>query len=210
MHNNYPEEFYEDLVVENYENLTENELELFDVVEHEKDYEEIVRILNKGCINLNKKNEDGMTPLHIAVKKDMVDIVELFLEKGVNPNIVNNDSVSPLETAFLEICLDCADLLINYYYTNINYRDSIGFSALTLAITSKCIDIIALLLQKGACIEDEEFKAVNEIEDEDIKNEIIMLLHEEIARRTEIEMKDLNESTKDLIPQSKGGLTLFV
>lgn len=45
------------------------------------------------------RGENGLTPLHVAVKEGNIDFVELFLKAGVSPNISSNCGLTPLHIA---------------------------------------------------------------------------------------------------------------
>jgi len=48
---------------------------------------DILNILAKGNIDINFKDEEGKTYLHLAAERGLVPAVELLLEKGANPDI---------------------------------------------------------------------------------------------------------------------------
>ncbi|MEO0202771.1 MAG: ankyrin repeat domain-containing protein [candidate division WOR-3 bacterium] len=54
--------------------------------------------INKGA-DINIKNNNGKTPLHIAVENEYEDIVKLLLEKNVDVNIKDNEGNTPLHKA---------------------------------------------------------------------------------------------------------------
>lgn len=51
------------------------------------------KIVNENKINmktlLNQRNENGDTPLHIAVRNNNQEIADYLIKKGSNPSIVN-------------------------------------------------------------------------------------------------------------------------
>ena len=55
--------------------------------------------LNKGGINVDKRDSLGNTPLYYASLKGAKDIVKLILDAGANPNLANNISETPLHLA---------------------------------------------------------------------------------------------------------------
>ncbi len=54
--------------------------------------------INKGA-DVNIKNGDGKTPLHIAVEKNYEDIVRLLLQKNADLNTKDNNGNTPLHIA---------------------------------------------------------------------------------------------------------------
>jgi len=78
----------------------------------DKGYLDIATLLiEKGC-NINEKDNDGYTPLHIACNKGNLDMVKLLIEKGCNINEKNNNGNTPLHTACYKRHLDIVTLLI--------------------------------------------------------------------------------------------------
>jgi ankyrin repeat protein len=55
-----------------------------------------VYCLLKKDIDLDIKDKNNFTPLHLAVLKGRYEIVKLLLEKGANLNIQNDDGYVPL------------------------------------------------------------------------------------------------------------------
>lgn len=86
LHAGHLDEKYEDI----YEAITENDIEAV------KDF-----ISNHPGI-INKKNDNGMTPLHKAVEQNRMKIVKLLIKEGADVNAKDNADHTPLYyTAFL-------------------------------------------------------------------------------------------------------------
>uniref|UniRef100_A0A914Q0J2 phospholipase A2 n=1 Tax=Panagrolaimus davidi TaxID=227884 RepID=A0A914Q0J2_9BILA len=58
----------------------------------------VVKISSYDC-DLNSKNPNGDTPLHIAVSKKFLKITRILLVMGANPNILNKKGETPLHIA---------------------------------------------------------------------------------------------------------------
>jgi ankyrin repeat protein len=72
---------------------------------------------NKMCetlfdvgVDINKKNTEGNTPLHIAVSKNYITMIQFLLEKKVNIKVKNNKGMIPLHGAR---CTKVVEMLIN-------------------------------------------------------------------------------------------------
>ncbi len=70
----------------------------------------IRRELSNGA-NVNEKNEDGHTPLHLAAQSGHKRIVELLIDKGSDVNAKNDDGDTPLDVAIKFKHSKIADLL---------------------------------------------------------------------------------------------------
>ena len=55
----------------------------------ESERKDIVKLLINGGAHLNKQNDRGWTPLHMAVRRGQREMVEVLLEMGADPNIVS-------------------------------------------------------------------------------------------------------------------------
>jgi hypothetical protein len=54
------------------------------------DLNEVERLLDEG-VNINIQDDDGFTPLIIAIVNKDIDLVELLIEKGADVSIKDND-----------------------------------------------------------------------------------------------------------------------
>ena len=52
-------------------------------------------LLSSGA-NPNARDEDGATPLHLAVDRGSLDIVVLLIDFGSNVNVADEDGTTPL------------------------------------------------------------------------------------------------------------------
>ncbi len=57
----------------------------------------IVDALLDAGANVNAKDEQGYTPLHLAAYKDLTDRVHYLISKGANPAIKNNEGQLPVD-----------------------------------------------------------------------------------------------------------------
>ena len=74
---------------------------LFLAVEY-NDLEKASKILFQDKSQLNALNEEGLSPLHIAVIKANLKMIDLLLQNGANPNILTNKkNQTPLHLAYL-------------------------------------------------------------------------------------------------------------
>lgn len=74
----------------------------------------MAEFLIKQNIEVNAQNNDGLTPLMVAVFYQQYDICKLLLEHGADPNIADVDGVVPLDIAFFQKQEDISKLLISH------------------------------------------------------------------------------------------------
>lgn len=58
---------------------------------------DLVALLLKAKADIHRCNNEGNTPLHIAVIEKKVEIVQYLLQQGANTSIKNNDGKTPLD-----------------------------------------------------------------------------------------------------------------
>lgn len=106
-------------------------------------------------VDLNKKNVNGETSLHVAVKKNHPKLVKLMLENGALPNIFSDENCeSALHFAIRNDSEEIIKILVsqNIAFQNVdfNLKTTAGDSPLSLALTLKRHDIVPLLIKGGS------------------------------------------------------------
>lgn len=66
---------------------------IFDLLREENTMEQLSQL---ATYNLAEINEEGQTPLHLAVLNNNIEVAALLLQKGFNPNQKDNNQLSPL------------------------------------------------------------------------------------------------------------------
>jgi len=125
----------------------DNKNPLHDAVEA-GDRAKVEALLAKGA-DVNRKNEDGETPLHRAASRD-IGIVELLLARGANVNAKNKFGSTPLHRAAISGDTRTVELLLARG-ADINAKDQSGQTPLHNAVYGRK-DNVELLLAKGADI----------------------------------------------------------
>ncbi|KAF8647919.1 hypothetical protein AX16_006451 [Volvariella volvacea WC 439] len=76
------------------------------------DVEELTARLNQDpALDLDKRDEYGFTPLHLAADRGNLSVVKLLLERGADPNLKDPDGLLPHELAEVAGHRDIADAL---------------------------------------------------------------------------------------------------
>ncbi|KAF5601075.1 ankyrin 1 [Fusarium pseudocircinatum] len=119
----------------------------------------LVRLLSSQKIDLNAEAAENGTALHIATEKCNVDIVKVLVEKGASPDVANSWMYgSSLQRLFEKYYTSAenkdiiAQHLINDAGADVNVHGGNMGSVLNAAILSGSLDMIKLIIEKGADI----------------------------------------------------------
>ncbi|OEY86867.1 hypothetical protein BIY23_04545 [Wolbachia pipientis] len=113
---------------------------------------DIIKYFIEKTDDINEKNNDGDTPLHIAAAKHgLQDIVECLIQKGADINEQNNNGDTPLHIAAKHGLQDIVKCLIQKD-ADINEQNNNGDTPLHIAAKHGLQDIVECLIQKGADI----------------------------------------------------------
>lgn len=96
------------------------------------DLKAVQQFVEEKKIDINQKNKEGMSPLHVAVKENQEQIAQYLMKNNANVDIEDNDGRTPLFYATINNDVEIIKLLINNR-TNVNIQDKNKTSPLHLA-----------------------------------------------------------------------------
>jgi ankyrin repeat protein len=113
----------------------------------------VKNILSADTSHINARNNEGLTPLFVAVSRLNFGISELLLQYGANPNIPRpQDQYSPLHIA-AENGLDWLGEILLDFGGDINAQNKEGASPLIVAVQSQQRDFALMLVRRGALLD---------------------------------------------------------
>jgi len=124
---------------------------------------EPLHALIKWNADLNVKNDEGKTPLLVALEGDNLAVFSILIsQKSVDINLPDDLGVSPLMHAVENQKFDYLDLLLMNPQIDISFKDSKGKTALIYAARAGNKHAVKTLIEKGAKLntKDQDGKTV--------------------------------------------------
>jgi len=119
-----------------------------------------VKFFSKGGpLIINQKNIGGATALHIACRESNTEAVKILLENGASINIADNEGWTPLMRASLVGNADIVEMLIAKN-AKADAFNSIGETALMHATTSRCLQCLNIIIEKGNLVKNVNLKTL--------------------------------------------------
>jgi ankyrin repeat protein len=120
-------------------------------IERAKNSLEVDEILKEGKFAINSCDENGDTPLLVAIGANNVNAVRRLLEIGADPTKRNYDGLTPFQVvATGNKDLEILDLLLEYEDVDINDGGQSGYTVLHWAMATSNVTAARFLLSKGA------------------------------------------------------------
>ncbi|MFA7578245.1 MAG: ankyrin repeat domain-containing protein, partial [Candidatus Muiribacteriota bacterium] len=118
---------------------------------YSKNIKDFEKALSKNYNNdfLNHKNNNGTTPLILAVDYNLIDFIDLLLKSGADIEFKNHVGNTALMTSVQKNNFDITEFLINQG-ANVNTHDNNGYRAISFALLNNNIDVFTLLVENGA------------------------------------------------------------
>ena len=127
----------------------------------EKDILKTILFLKEKGIKINLKRKDGLTPLHLAVKKGYLETSKSLLNLGANIDQSSKEGMTPFHIAVKENKIEIADLLIKHG-ADFQARSKEGLVPLSYAFKNGQIKMVDLLINNGAILSS-AFPTIHEI-----------------------------------------------
>ncbi|XP_020291567.1 uncharacterized protein LOC109858571 [Pseudomyrmex gracilis] len=134
-------------------------------------------LLNRGA-NVNASNRYGVTPLCLAVKGGHVDVVKMLMDRGANVFAKTLDGSTLLHYAKN---MKIAELLLNHG-ANVNASNKYGFTPLSFAVETSPVEVVAMLLDRGANINVISYKDYYDSSSRIYRGEIAECLKQHIVK----------------------------
>jgi ankyrin repeat protein len=115
------------------------------------DIEQAKLNISQGA-NVNEKNRDGQTLLHVALSYGHTSIAKLLIDEGADIDAIDRSERTPLHLAAFKGNTEAIDLLTSKEGLNIDAKDSQNRTPLHFAAEFGHKDIVEKLIAKGADI----------------------------------------------------------
>lgn len=143
-----------------------------------EDLEDARQLISRGE-NVNRKEEDGTTPLFIAIENGDLNMVQLLLDSGAKINTRNKQRETPLMRIDEDASADLIELLVRYG-AKLNQVAKTGDTALMRAARDAEPEVVKALVDAGADLDlqnEEGMTALMFAADEDnVENARVLVL----------------------------------
>ncbi|KTD05879.1 ankyrin repeat-containing protein [Legionella gratiana] len=112
-----------------------------------KNKELLEYFLDNNFIDINRRDKNNDTLLHIALKNNSVDIAKLLLEKNINISPINNQGLSVLNLAVNNNYM--LKMLMDFDPSVLSKQDNNGQTLLHLAIYTRNTELVSFLINKA-------------------------------------------------------------
>jgi ankyrin repeat protein len=121
------------------------------------DSTEVANMLLLLGMKVDAVNDEGASPLIYAAETGSTEVARLLINNGADINQVFGDNcLTPLSLAARCDSFALCDMLLQDQRTDVNARTKTGATALFYAAKGDCVDIVKLLIKKGAHLESEK------------------------------------------------------
>lgn len=109
-----------------------------------------VKFIVEHGVNPNVTDNQGKTPIHLAVKLGALEVIEYLISQGADPVAKNNKGETTIMEAAISGDVECLNKLLPYC-DDINAKDYTGLSAIAFsAADSRNLECVKTLIAFGA------------------------------------------------------------
>lgn len=140
---------------------------------------EVIKLLHKEGASIDKKNEDGHTPIYNAAAEGLVDIVDYLVTNGADINVTSNEGDTPLMIACCYDQTEVVELLLKRG-ADLHYTNESGMDALAYAIQYGNCKVVKKILEfrsiKSTLDKINYYEFIDNIKDDEVKKEMKRIL----------------------------------
>ncbi|KAK3584494.1 hypothetical protein CHS0354_006025 [Potamilus streckersoni] len=130
------------------------------IMDSEHDAIDFINMVTNVCM-LNLQNNLFQTPLHVAVLTDMLSVVDRLVSRNVRIDLQDHHGNTPLHLACAKGNLKIVSVLLanSFLKETLEIRNADGVTCVHLAALNDHLDVLRILLEKGANVNARESKS---------------------------------------------------
>jgi ankyrin repeat protein len=117
------------------------------------DVSAVRRLIAQDPESSTEANDEGLTPLHLAVSKGYIEIVRIFVFANADVNVQDDSGVTPIMRAAQNGHFEMVRIL-NEAIADLKSRDDKGWTVLHYAANNGKLEVIEYLMLRGAEVND--------------------------------------------------------
>jgi ankyrin repeat protein len=160
-----------------------------------------VKFLLKHGADVNARQKDLSTPLHLATARGCFDVAQMLLKHGADVNTQQNNLSTPLHLAAARGDFDVAQMLLKHG-ADVNTQQNNLSTPLHLAAARGDFDVAQMLLQCGADVNSENSSSNTPLQLVSFRPNLVRLLLEHGAEVNSGQLTALHRASHSLDPET--------